>query len=621
MIASWQRQGNAKIADTSPVPIQPSKLSARSRWRSGTTGSGGLPQCAMRQRESSAADRRPSLTDDAACIRILNHKDLGLSQLGSAPTQVSEGVEGQQALLARGPASRHRLVGKSVPSSAVKIQQSPQLLTRCLSAFIAVAAVYIVGIRLQIAAGASLWMDETWSAMIATRPNWSEFWHEAWLDCNPPLYYFFLKGWVAVFGDSNLMLRLPSILFCSLAAALPLVWPPHGLNQTARWTWAGLILLWPPSILMMVDARGYALMLLLSTASCLVVAKMLDRLSIKWAIAWVTLGTLMFLTHYFAAVLIAAQILVLLYRHRAQLFQVWSATLVAIPGIAWFAYHLPRLKDYARPDVAWQPLTNAGSALEHLSYVLGGWNSVSPLVIAAILGIAALHRWRTSSGQIIAPVTVDRDLALTASTAVIGFAIAIGIGILQASLINRYLVPLVPPTMLGFALIIQGSIQQELNGLLLLFFFTIPGLNANQTRQYADIRALYGYEQGSNFVGHYNPEQLLFLWDHPAAKILDQKSLELVGGYFLKRNNINVPTRALVVPETADANSILRAAAGGKRTAVIWLYNTSDRTAARAHRPTLENDPAWACLDRGPVGARIDQLGAIACVNQEKAGD
>ena len=75
---------------------------------------------------------------------------------------------------------------------------------RWLGAVAVVAVLYIVAIRLQVAANAPLWMDETWSAMIAMQPDWAAFWREAWLDCNPPLYYMFLHGWVSAFGDSTL---------------------------------------------------------------------------------------------------------------------------------------------------------------------------------------------------------------------------------------------------------------------------------------------------------------------------------------------------------------------------------------------------------------------------------
>ena len=164
--------------------------------------------------------------------------------------------------------------------TAIPALQKPALpLARMFQIFVVLAAAWVVADRIQIASGLPLWLDETWSGMIATRSDWSSFWREVWLDCNPPLYYLFLTGWVTVFGDSNLMLRLPSVFFVVCAAALPLVWRPQGLNRTGAWTWGALILFWQPGLFIMLDARGYGLMILLATISCLVVARLFEQLT------------------------------------------------------------------------------------------------------------------------------------------------------------------------------------------------------------------------------------------------------------------------------------------------------------------------------------------------------
>lgn len=502
-----------------------------------------------------------------------------------------------------------------------KMRQPTPPLTRFLRVIVALGSVYVIGTRLHVAAEAPLWLDETWSAMIATRVDWPSFWKESWLDVNPPFYYLFLTGWISIFGDSNLMLRLPSLLFGVVAAALPVVWRPRGLGPTAAWIWAGLILLWPPGQFVMLDARGYALMLLLSTSSCLIFARLLEHLTLKRSAVWVTLGTIMFLTHYFAAVLIAAQGLVLGYRHRTRLFRVWPAAMIAAPGFAWLVAHLPRLKAYAGKDVVWQHVTNAESTLGYILYIFGAWSWVSFGLMAGILVVAGLDKWKPKFGDANAAELSDQTLMLVAGTAAIGFCIAIVIGVVQASLINRYLVPLVPPAMLGLTLIVRRSARQELAGLLLVFVFLLPGLNATRMENNAEGRALYGYEKGSEFIRSYKPDQLLFLWDHPAAKILDRRSLERMGGYFMKRAGVDIPVRTLIVSDTVDANVVLRAMATGRRTGVIWLYNTADRTAARNHAPSFENDPVWKCRDRSNAPVRSRSLGAIACVNMEKISD
>ncbi len=488
---------------------------------------------------------------------------------------------------------------------------------RLREAAVALIVVYIVCLRLQVAADAPLWLDETWSAMIATQPGWAAFWHEAWLDCNPPLYYILLRGWVNIAGDSNLMLRLPSIAFVLAAAALPLIWRPQALSSRAALVWAGLIMLWPPGLELMLDARGYSLMLLLSTASTLVLCKMMQGVGIKLSAAWVALGTAMFLTHYFAAALVLAQTLVLVRRYGLGLLKLWPAALLALPGLAWFAYHLPRLEVYARPDVAWQQTTSFEKALDHAQYVMG---SVSPLLTGLILAtVVAAFVYRDRSD--IHHAIVTRDLVAVASTAAIAFGFAVLVGTMQASLVNRYLVPVVPPALLGLALIFVSSTRPRLYALIALALFLPVALSARQANAVAEMRAIYGIERASDFVAERGADQVLFLWDHPAGKILDRASLEQIGSYFLRRQSIDIPVRAVVVPATADANVVLRNAAHSARPAVIWLYNRSEQTSARAHPPAFATDREWTCRTGEMGRAQNAQLGAIACVKLEKDGD
>jgi hypothetical protein len=495
-----------------------------------------------------------------------------------------------------------------------RTQQSNVSLARFLGAFVLLGTIYIIAARLVVMSSLPLWLDETWSAMIVTRADWSAFWREVWLDCNPPLYYLFLTGWVSLFGDSNFMLRFPSTLFIVAAGLLPVIRRPQGLSRTGSWTLAALTILWQPGIEVMVDARGYGLMLLLSMASCLVVVQMLDRLTLRRAAAWVAFGTMMFLTHYYAATLIAGQGLILLFRHRAGILRMWPAAFIAAPGLVWFAYHAPRLRDYARADVAWYDPTNVWSALGHLLYVLGAMNFLSFGLIIAISVAAILHNRSFSTNRTAIGFPEDGNLALAAAAGSIGFAVAIMIGLIQASLAQRYFMPLVPPAMIALTLVTQRCMRPDLAGGLLAFSLAVPALNPQITREVLDSRATYGYEESSDFIQAYKPDQLLFLWDHPASKIMEQHSLEALGGFFLKRAGHDIQVHALVAPLTADPNAILRAAAGGRRPAVIWLYDTAYQSAAGDHPPTFEKDPAWTCRHWRRKTIRSGELGSIACV-------
>jgi hypothetical protein len=501
-------------------------------------------------------------------------------------------------------------------------RSSPILLIRFLHITVVLGVIYLLSMRFFLAATMPLWLDETWSGMIVSRSDWSSFWREAWLDCNPPLYYIFLRGWVAFFGESNLLLRLPAYLFMLAAAILPLLWRPTGLTKSSAWLFAALLLLWQQALLVMTDARGYGLLIALATASCLVFVKLLQNLTRARAAVWVALGTLMFLTHYYSGVLAMGQAMVLIFRHRTAVLRLWPTAFIAIPGLSWFFYHLPRLGEYAREDVIWYPSTTALSTLGHLGYIVAGSNLI-PLaaVVVILIFMAVQNRRRKLPGSLSEPPT-DRDLALAVLAAGVGFAIAIVIGLFQESLTDRYFIPLVPPAMIGLVLAVQRCNAPALSGSMLAFMFLIPSLNLNSTYRGAHERGYYGYERGSDFVARHNPDQLMFFWDHPAGKILDRQSLELIGSYFLARGGMQVPTQAFVVGERENPNPVLNAAATGKRPAIIWLYDTAHRSSAHFFPPIFDKDPAWTCQHRRLSMSRGGHMGAIACVRlEEKAVD
>lgn len=58
----------------------------------------------------------------------------------------------------------------------------------------------------------SLNIDEPFSANLVQLP-FAEMWQACWNDNAHPVYYLLLKPWVAVFGESEIALRFPSLLF------------------------------------------------------------------------------------------------------------------------------------------------------------------------------------------------------------------------------------------------------------------------------------------------------------------------------------------------------------------------------------------------------------------------
>ena len=71
--------------------------------------------------------------------------------------------------------------------------------------------------------------------------------------------------------------------------------------------------------------------------------------------------------------------------------------------------------------------------------------------------------------------------------------------------------------------------------------------------------------------------------------------------------------QALILREKDDPNVELVGAADGERPAIIWLFNTQRKSAARLHPPAIGQDPAWSCREFIRSN-KVNALGAVACV-------
>src|SRR5690349_14019779 len=95
-------------------------------------------------------------------------------------------------------------------------------------------AIVVLGFGLRVfrLGSADVWLDEAASFHDAVRSDW--LW-QAFHDDVPPLYHLLLTGWVACFGGSEAVLRLPSAL--------------AGSAFVAATIWAGCEILDPPAAL------------------------------------------------------------------------------------------------------------------------------------------------------------------------------------------------------------------------------------------------------------------------------------------------------------------------------------------------------------------------------------
>ncbi len=444
------------------------------------------------------------------------------------------------------------------------------------------------GLRIWLGLGLPLWLDESWTAMIATQPNWADFWREVWLDCNPPLYYAVMALWTGVFGASDLALRLPSLIFAALAIALPLGLRVPALSRAAALCFAVLLALWQPGFEMSVDARGYALLLALSVAQLLAYIRLMAAPDRRRAWIWAGLASLAGLTHYHSLLVSGLQGLALLYVHRARALELWPAALAFVPAFGWLAIHAPRLADYARPDVAWYEPMTPSLAGGFIRYVLGGAGWLHMGILAGVIVLShALALGKTAapkSGRHIAMPEARRALRWAVLASVIGLMIELALGTLRPMLTDRYLVPLVPGILLGLVLAIGQSryYVASLAALVIAFGLT---LNPSDMRAKLVEKTRYSFAPASSFIAKSPAKRLIFAWDHPAARILDAQSLAKLGGFFVARAGRDMPVTAIRLPPGRDGNALLQRTSPADA-GVIWIYNRARASAAR-HRPPV----------------------------------
>jgi len=476
-------------------------------------------------------------------------------------------------------------------------------------ALIAVAVVGVLAIgaeRLWLALAQPLWFDETWTGAIAGAPGWDAFAREVWLDCNAPLYYLLMRAWTALFGVSNLALKGPGLIAVVVAAALPLLVRVRGLSIEARLTWATLLFAWW-GVDSFLDARCYGLLFALTTLQAIAFARLLAAPTRTAALAWCVTAALAILTQYYAIVPAAVQGLIYLALHRQRALRAWPAALAFVPAFAWIAVHAPRLAQYAGDDVAWHPRLGAAEVADLAAFTVGPPSAAALTLLALVLVAAILASRLAPAGGRDEPADATAPLAWTALSGLIALALVLASGILRPTLVARYLIPEVPALLLGVVLLARTARKAHLLylGLAALYVglaLRPPALLAAAARDVSP----YGLEVASQRLMAHRVTDVAFIWDHPAAHIMDAGSLRRVGGFFFGRAGADVRVTPLYVSAARDPNAQALAAAAGARPGIIWIFDRAGRTAAHRHRPAIDRiDPKWSCetLGDGVVGA------------------
>ena len=155
------------------------------------------------------------------------------------------------------------------------------ILSYCDGALVGLAVAYSILLRAYIAWDLPLWLDESWTAVLSSAPDFPTF---SSICGSISTRHSIVLMWLWPF-ESSLGLRIPSFLFCLPRPRSQFLWRPAVRRETAC-SGRALLLLWQPGIGLFIDARYYALLMLLSTAQTIAFIKLLDEPTLKRACWW-----------------------------------------------------------------------------------------------------------------------------------------------------------------------------------------------------------------------------------------------------------------------------------------------------------------------------------------------
>jgi hypothetical protein len=267
-----------------------------------------------------------------------------------------------------------------------------------------------------------LWWDEGYSVFFATR-DFGTMLERTAIDIHPPLYYALMQVWIFFFGKSDIALRWLSVFIG--VAAIPLIYLLAKKLFDARIALIAALLLAisPFHIYYSQEVRMYGLVTLLGLASFYLCIQLIEMTPGKpktfiVALAYILATAAALYTQYYAAFIVAVEIVIVLIRLRnnRQLFAIrnspfailysslvhWLAAwfTLALLYLPWLVYAGPKLYAYvtAKVDIEkYTPLDPITFLGQHLSAFAVGhltdwtwlaWLGV-PMIACAGLGIFA----------------------------------------------------------------------------------------------------------------------------------------------------------------------------------------------------------------------------------------
>lgn len=194
---------------------------------------------------------------------------------------------------------------------------SPAKLARLDWLILLILLVAAAALRLLHLGRDSLWFDELWTWKVANQPDVHTLVTTGLReDIHMPAYFVIVYGLIKTFGDSEIVLRMPSVVFSALSAPVLYLLGRRLVNRTVGLIAAVFLVFDAQSIYYGQEARPYAMMLFLAVLSSYLWYELILRIKgdtrAPWVLVaglWLTLALSCY-THYFDIVLVLLQFLV-----------------------------------------------------------------------------------------------------------------------------------------------------------------------------------------------------------------------------------------------------------------------------------------------------------------------